>query len=737
MRSRWRRNENDQETPKAGEEPLMAGKSLIFKFGDVEVREREFSLVKAGEVLPVEPKAFRVLLILLRNPGKLIPKEELLNAVWGDAAVTDNSLTRSVALLRRLLGDDSRNPRFIETVATVGYRLVCKVEVSEDHAGILEGADETNAFPADAEAQPPAETHEVASDKPKTGGLSDRSRSKFPNGLFFGAGVIAVGLAILIWFMHRPLPPPRIVAYTQITRDGHEKLLAGTDGSRIYFSEFQPNSLNQVGVAGGEVAQIPAALSGFFWMLDISPDGSNLLVTSSEIGSDENALWIVPVLGGTSRRIGNGWSATFSPDGNSIAYLTGSPGELWLAQSDGTGGHKLASIGGDPSDLRWSPDGKAMRFSNDGALWEISANGSHLHEVLPGWQDRGRECCGRWTPDGKFYIFLTQLTVFRGDKIWALDERRGLFRHPSAEPIQLTSGPTNWRDPIPGKGMNKIFSNGKTPRGELCRLDPKTKQLQPILGGISAQDVSFSKDGRSVAYVSYPDGILWKANKDGSNPVQLTTAPIYATNPRWSPDGTQIAFTGLQLQEPNRIYLVSSQGGSPQQLLQDRPGNQDEPGWSSDGRKILFQGPGLEGKGELFFLDLPSSQVTSIPGSAGFWSPRWSPDGKLLAAFSNQGLKVLDLASLRWSTLPVSEDMEYDAWSSDSKYIYFLRVVNGDRGVYRIRASGGKAERVADLKDWHITGYFTYWMALDPTDAPLLLRDVGNDDIYALTLEEK
>src|SRR5665213_2825855 len=118
----------------------MANKPFVFRFDDVEVREREFSLTKAGEVLPVEPKAFRVLLALLRNPGKLIDKEDLLNAVWGDAAVTDNSLARSVALLRRLLGDETRNPRYIETVATVGCRFVCKVEVSEEANGGLAGA---------------------------------------------------------------------------------------------------------------------------------------------------------------------------------------------------------------------------------------------------------------------------------------------------------------------------------------------------------------------------------------------------------------------------------------------------------------------------------------------------------------------------------------------------------------------------------------------------------------------
>src|SRR5580698_121371 len=110
----------------------MATKSFIFRFGDIEVREREFSIVKAAEVLPVEPKAFRVLLMLLRNSQKLITKEELLNAVWGDAAVTENSLTRAIALLRRLLGDDAREPRFIQTITSIGYRWLCPVTIEEN-----------------------------------------------------------------------------------------------------------------------------------------------------------------------------------------------------------------------------------------------------------------------------------------------------------------------------------------------------------------------------------------------------------------------------------------------------------------------------------------------------------------------------------------------------------------------------------------------------------------------------
>src|ERR1700758_5742227 len=114
---------------------------LGFRFDDVEVRQREFLLIKAGEALPVEPKAFRVLLFLLHNPGRLVTKDEILGAVWSDCAVSDNSLTRSIATLRRLLGDDTHEPRYIATVPTVGYRFLCDVTVMTDGFSALDVTD--------------------------------------------------------------------------------------------------------------------------------------------------------------------------------------------------------------------------------------------------------------------------------------------------------------------------------------------------------------------------------------------------------------------------------------------------------------------------------------------------------------------------------------------------------------------------------------------------------------------
>ena len=83
------------------------------------------------------------------------------------------------------------------------------------------------------------------------------------------------------------------------------------------------------------------------------------------------------------------------------------------------------------------------------------------------WAD---QCCGRWTPDGKFFLFLSGDSGSGGSQIWALDERRGLFRRPPAEPVQLTTGPLSWSRPIPGRDGKSIFAEGIVSRGRTLPL---------------------------------------------------------------------------------------------------------------------------------------------------------------------------------------------------------------------------------------------------------------------------
>jgi DNA-binding winged helix-turn-helix (wHTH) protein/Tol biopolymer transport system component len=738
---------------------VTGNKSIVFKFADVEVREREFRLVKAGEVLPVEPKTFRVLLYLLRNPQKLIPKEELLNAVWGDAAVTDSSLTRTIAQLRRLLGDDIRNPRYIETVATVGYRFLHKVEIAEDIRGGPGSTDKADGLSEANTDETPAlgQIAEIAAsssakidtgwnNKGQNGKQTEGRRNRRSIWVRSGATLLALGLVVAISYLRRPLPPLRIAqnGYTQITHDGRGKELAGTDGSRLYFTQNSAmGPIAQVAIAGGEIAPIPTALS-VFSLQDVSPDGSSLLVTTFEGG--HWGLWSVPILAGPVRHLLAGVSvnyAAWSPDGRSVVYTTGDS-FVYVIQSDGTGLRKLADVGEAFNSPSWSPDGSRIRFFKRNRLWEISSDGSGLHELLPAsWQTGLPMCCGRWTPDGKFFLFLLQYPVRGayqpGNQLWILDERRGLFKRPIAEPVQLTSGPIRWNKPIPSKDGTKIFAQGVILRGELVRFDALARQLQPFLGGISAEYVSFSSDGKFMTYVTFPEGVLWRADRDGSNRVQLTNPPLYPLAPHLSPDGTQILFSmGTQ------SYLIPSQGGTPQLLAPKEKGGTGDGSWSPDGRKIVFCSFKTEEEisslnYDLRILDLDSHQVTTLPGSHGTFSPRWSPNGRFIAGLNigaPGGLKVFDLEEQRDFVLPEKSEIDWPTWSSNSQFIYFVRP--GDQpGLYRVRVSNGVEERVVDLKGFRSTGAFNFWFDLDPQDTPLLIRDVGTADIYALTLEQE
>src|SRR6185369_10044550 len=266
-----------------GDEFMIGYKPFVFTFADVEVREREFCIVKAGEVLPVEPKAFRVLVFLLRNPHRLITKNELLDAVWSDCAVSENSLTRSIALLRRLLGDDTHEPRYIATVPTVGYRFLCNVEATEDGFRGVDAADIAEMRDPDGgngfkllKETPIVQSkfhgpqgQAAAADEPDRGMVafptvadSESAPSQVPivRHLWLAAAALTVLIsALFVW--RSLMARPAIGSVLQLTDDGNPKLLTSallSDGYRIYFNELRAGSLviAQVAVNGGETGQI-------------------------------------------------------------------------------------------------------------------------------------------------------------------------------------------------------------------------------------------------------------------------------------------------------------------------------------------------------------------------------------------------------------------------------------------------------------------------------------------------
>jgi len=396
-------------------------------------------------------------------------------------------------------------------------------------------------------------------------GVSQTERPKWKSWAFAGSGF---GLLVIAYFMYvqsRTLPPPKVSGYVPVTHDGNSKGLVGTDGARLFFNEVRSSGsvIAQVSSTGGEVAQvsIPAPTMS---LLAVSPDGATLLV-ADEVGTAfHGPLWGVPVLGGSARRLGEaaGQAAAWSPDGQRIVYAEGN--DLFLARSDGSETHKLVSAPDRVSYLASSPDGTVIRFNVGaagaltpaGPVYQVSVNGTNLQPVLPDWHTPPDECCGHWTPDGRYFVFQS-----RGN-IWALAEKGNLLRKTNGQPVQLTSGPLSFSSPLPSKDGKKLFVVGALARGELTRYDTRSAEFVPFLSGISADSVSFSKDGQWVAYVSFPEGTLWRSKLDGSQRIQLTYPPLTAVLSCWSPDGQQIVFYAFSGPKP-KLYTVATQGGTP------------------------------------------------------------------------------------------------------------------------------------------------------------------------------
>jgi Tol biopolymer transport system component len=255
------------------------------------------------------------------------------------------------------------------------------------------------------------------------------------------------------------------------------------------------------------------------------------------------------------------------------------------------------------------------------------------HALLSGWNNPSQECCGNWTPDGKYFVF--QSTRNGQMHIWAIPDKGGLFRKARWEPAELTAGPASYFMPVPSMDGKRLFAIGSQPRGELQRFNQRTQQFETYFSGISVDGVDFSRDGQWVTYTSYPEGSLWRSKADGSERLQLTFPPMNVGLPRWSPDQKQIAFGAERPGGSMKNYLVSADGGTPQQLL---PGDQNEgdPNWSPDGNSLVFWSSGLLPPSQQLPLEL-SISLTCEPTRCRLCQDQKDcshPTGRLTAATS-------------------------------------------------------------------------------------------------------
>ncbi len=539
-----------------------------------------------------------------------------------------------------------------------------------------------------------------------------------------------------------PVTPPAVSSVKQFTHDGVTKTNLVSDESHLYVTEWVAarHVVTKYSIDGADHAAVPSTFNDF-QAIDISPDHSSLLITPMQ-GSADAELWSLPLHAGAPHKIGEltGRGASWSADGNHLTYGKGS--SLYIANSDGTAAREVFTADGSVFAPHFSIDGKRIRFTvsnvalNTTALWEVNSDGSNPHALLNNWQHASTACCGSWTADGRYYIFqVTETSPTTVTTLWALPDAANLAHNAS---FQLTTGPMSFGNASMSRDNNRIWAIGVQPAGEAVKYDGASKKFVSLLSGVSATDLDFSADGKWATYVAVPDGTLWRCRADGSDRRQLTTAPDRAALPRWSPDGNQIAYVSMQLGKPWKISTISRDGGTPQDILVESHGQIDA-NWSHDGSQIMFGYLRVEGGGNIRIVKLGTREVTTVPGSDGLFSPRWSPDGRYIAALSIDNTKVMlfDYKTQKWSTWleEAAGAVSYPVWSADSKYIYFDDLVTDEESIRRVKVGSRRTEKVLKLEGIErYPGPFGLWSGRTADGSSMFVRDRSSQEVYQLSV---
>jgi Tol biopolymer transport system component/DNA-binding winged helix-turn-helix (wHTH) protein len=706
----------------------------------------------------------RLLGILAQHQGQVVLRGEIQRQLWPDKSFADfeDGLNTAIRKVRQALGDDPRDPTCIETIRGYGYRLLIPIEVVGGPtallteslapvvptAGPVEGADAvaSGSVAASVIVDVAQSVTGVSAEKPAT---ATRSQGWRP-GLKWAGGLLAgTAAAFALWWV-TPLPPPSPSRVLAITSSGKLDycLRPATDGARLFFLERNGDhwSLMQTSMIGGEAQ---AAVQPFrsTAVFDVSPDGSQLLLGSFEHRGDAMQMWTMPVQGGPPVRVGDlkANEAAWSHAGASIAYVLDH--ELWIAGVDGSHARLVIKMPGGLDWPAWSPDDTHLRVTMSdpltqvNSIWEIGVDGTGAKPFLPQWKGDAAIRYGTWSPDGKYYVFNSDHDG-RFD-VWALRERSNSWRRSPAGPFRLTDGPFQALGAAIAPDAKRVYFCGDRHNFQMATFDVSTKAVVPFLSQLNPTETEFSRDGQWLTYVGLEPNELWRSRADGSDRRKLVPEPEETGFPRWSPDGRRIAFTGRPARQPQSVYVINRDGGTPI-LAAPQWVDASDPDWSPDGKSViasrLVESDPDKKQHRLSIVDLATRRSTDVPGGEGYWAARWSPAGGVIAATSEDSHQIglFDVRTQQWRRVGEGKLYGITVWSPNGAYLYFQDLLAPAEPLFRVRPDGTGLEQVAqfssvlakDISRCALIG-------VTPEGRILVWLTHAESDLYAVELNER
>jgi Tol biopolymer transport system component/DNA-binding winged helix-turn-helix (wHTH) protein len=632
---------------------------VAFEFDGFRVDLRTMALSKQGEIVQVEPKVFDVLRCLIEHRDRLLTKDELLDIAWRDTFVTPNALTRAVAQLRKALGDDAGEAKFIATVSKRGYRWIAPVAVIGSHGPTMASA----VAPA-----PPA--------------VSEATRWLSP---WRAAGALVAGVVLvaIAWAWARPGPnsPPAASAELTATR---LTVRSGYDGTP---------SLS----ADGRIA----------YTSDVS-GAREIWITGSTPGSHATAL---------TNDGGQNLEPAWSPDGRWIAFHSRRRGGIWVVPATGGAPRQVAEVGSEPS---WSPDSERLVFSSDAGgvaaqsvLMIVGRDGAGLRPLTHIGAPPGGHREPSFAPDGNSVAF----SVFNGGWIGQLWIARLSDRSVTRV---LTQGSAK-RPQFDAGGEHLYWmSRGELWR---TSIDPATAQprgaFERVLkvGTGLLEDWSMTRSGLIAFGVIADDDNLWVVDtgSSASEPRQLTKQELRATYPGVGPDG-RVVYVQLIPNQGLSAWLTDIRGSTPEHLADGL--SRGLPQWSADGSRILLRRGAID-TGTFSWLDLATRRFTDLALPAvGVESATLSPDNQEIAYHriardgpAKGAVNVFARPLDGGAETQLSFDREavaYPVWSPDGRYLA-VEVKRGERTHVGVIPRGGGSMRL--LTDDAGQSFVSSWSA--------------------------
>jgi Tol biopolymer transport system component/DNA-binding winged helix-turn-helix (wHTH) protein len=702
--------------------PNQVGTSQVIRFATFEVDLQAQELRKAGLRLKLTGQPFQVLAILLEQPGVVVTREELQKRLWPDTFVdVDHNLNTAINKIREVLGDSAENPRFVETLPRRGYRFIAPITVNGTAAAAVTDTPENRSTSV---------PKSVATTRPL-----------LASGLL---GAVMLLVVASLWIYKRsetPGPPPQRTL-TRITFDDglQSEPTWSPNGRYIAYSSDRDGKFDiwAQQVSGGNPVQITKR-PGNNWQPDWSPDGKYIAYRSED---GEGGLYIAPALGGAGleRKISSfGYFPRWSPDSSRILFLTG------LSSGVGSSVYVVRLDGNPPQPVQadmpsekwaisaaWHPDGKRI------SIWvfadvpfvmpvflTVPADGGPTvrtelsEEALKAAADlAGTRLLGggdpdfrfSWAPSGKAIYFER---TFRGARnIWRMKVDPQTLQATSIE--RLTTGTDSISDLSLSPDGRKIAFASESGRVQawMFPFDAKRGRVSGsgkavTSPGLEAWDTSLSPDGSRLAFQARRAGRweLWEKSLTDGRETAIGIDDSYArTGPRWSPDGTRLAYV--------RINTNLMEGTDTDAVIWSKD-QSEEPitapvaffavfDWSHDGKSLLVSMRDSENR-QWEIWEMPATgneanakarKLVACATNTNLWQSRYSPDGRWIVfeaeekkSHRHQSTIYVTPATGGGPWTRITEAKHWDdkpRWSPDGRTIYYLSDRKGFFNVWGI-----------------------------------------------------